>query len=1071
MKTLLPKSVFFLSIFIFLITNNSLGVTRYWVSAIAGNFNGAGNWSTTSGGAPVGGAPAAGDLAVFDGNGLGNCTITAAITQTTGGFLINATYTGTITVNPAINVVYGTAHFTQSGGTFNCGTGTFNSAAGAANFILNGGTFNRTAGTSNSAAGSITINGGTYNGAGGLTTLTAGSFTFNGGTYNGAAGFVTIINGAFLQTGGIFNCPTGTITFSNSFTKTAGTFNHNNGTVLFNKNATVSINSDATLVFNNLRFQGTGVSTDYNVVDSDIMEINGTLSFTGTSRMRITNGVLHAKGDITVTNTYAAQNTHTGTTLLINGTGNQTFTGAHLTNITGYLPTTQINKPSGNLIFANKICVEGNWIYNAGTLDYSTNSTSTVCFLYGKTFSGIAHDLGNVEFHTPGAAVTAINLNAIVVTVNGLLTLSGGTGQLQLTASTIYAKGDILITHTRTTSNSSTATILINGTTDQTITGTVTANQGRLPAVTINKPSGTLFLSNNVTIEGNYTYTAGTIDYTTLTNTVCFYSAGGTQNFVGSHNLGNVTFFGSAGNIYSLNGGMILTVNNLLTFAGASQFRITGGSVHAKGDISITNTLNGLNSHTGNLVINGTPDQTLTSTALAGRGRLPNITINKASGNLFLAGNISTEGNWTYIAGTVDPQTSTVHAYQPVNIDGEGATTMDFYNLTFPDGLDKTLTGNVGVLNRLSLNNSRLVLNANTIFIKNSATNAITYNPGFGSILSENTGNNGKVSWDINTTTGAHNIPFQNSFADELTFTFDLTAGDAGNVTVSTYPTAADNTPFPITPQLVTNVDAFGGIDNSLNTVNRFWQIDETGPDPTATLTFQYSDAEVDGSEAYNAQRYDEVTDIWQPALPGQTVDNALNTVVVPDVTTFSPWTLSTVATPLDIDMISYNVVPSDKSVDVSWGIFNEANIIGYEIQKTENFDEVITFETVEVNNGLYEISDEQPLNGISYYRVVAKMINGEEEYFDWKKAIFTNEGNNLFKAYPNPIGGGQTLYIESKESEVNFVQLNDLTGKIMYSTETASQGNILQITLPEDISQGCYILTVNDKKTRLIIR
>jgi len=1070
MKNDLQKAIFLFSLFLLVFTNISLGADRYWIAAGPANFNASTtNWSTASGGAGGASIPVGTDRAIFDGNGLGNCTITANYTQTTGGFQINAAYTGTITVNPAINVVYGQADFIQSGGTFTCGTGTFNSSTLASDFILNGGTFNRAAGNSTSAAGSITINGGTYNGAGGTTTLTAGALTITAGTYNGGAGNVTITNGAFSQSGGIFNCPTGTITFSNSFTKTAGTFNHNNGTVLFSKNAVVAINSNATVVCNNLTFNGTSAATDYTFTDSDIFEVNGTLTFTGASRIRLNGARLHAKGNITTTNTYAAQNTHNNSTLLINGVGNQTFTGAHLTNLTGYLPSTQINKPSGDLIFANKICIEGNWTYNAGTLDYLTNPTSTVCFLYGKTFSGIAHNLGNVQFHAPAA--TTIDLNSVVVTVNGLLTLSGGAFQLRLNNSTIHSKGDILITHTFTTSNSSNAVILINGTANQTITGTVAVNQGRLPAVTINKPSGTLYLSQNVTIEGNYTYTAGTIDYSSFGNTVCFFGAGSTLNLSGTHSLGNVTFFGSAGNIYSLNGGMILTVDGTLLFAGANQFRLTGGSIHSKGNVSITNTYNASNLHTANLIINGIPDQTITSSVTAGRGRLPNITINKTTGNLLLAGNISTEGNWIFTDGTVDPQTSTVHFHEDKNIDGEGTSTMDFYNVTFADGVDKTLTGDVGVLNTLNLTSTWFRLNGNTMFIKNSATAAIIN--GGGGIISENTGNNSKISWDINSTTGAHAIPFINTFGDDVTFIFNLTSGNAGRVTVSTYPTAANNTPYPVTPQLVTNVDAFGPIDNSLNTVNRFWQIDPTGPNPTATLTFTYAEPEWDGGVEpnYNAQRYDDVTDIWQPMLPGQTASTVTNTVIVPSVTTFSPWTLATVDTPLDIAMINYSVNPNDKTVDVSWGVFSETNITGYEVQKTENFNDILTFESIESGNGIYEIKDEYPVNGVSYYRVVAKLINGNEEYFDWKKATFTNEENSIFNVYPNPINGGQTLFIETNSSENILIQIYDLAGKVIFTSQNNTQDDRIQITLPENISQGCYILSVNDKKSRLVIR
>ena len=53
---------------------------RYWVASFAGTWNDTFNWSTTSGG--IGGAsvPGASDTAIFDGNGIGKCTLDMNVT-------------------------------------------------------------------------------------------------------------------------------------------------------------------------------------------------------------------------------------------------------------------------------------------------------------------------------------------------------------------------------------------------------------------------------------------------------------------------------------------------------------------------------------------------------------------------------------------------------------------------------------------------------------------------------------------------------------------------------------------------------------------------------------------------------------------------------------------------------------------------------------------------------------------------------------------------------------------------------------------------------------------------------
>ena len=74
-------------------------------------------------------------------------------------------------------------------------------------------------------------------------------------------------------------------------------------------------------------------------------------------------------------------------TLLINGPGAQTLTGA-ATTVAGNLPLARIiNKPSGTLTLAGTIRTSNGWTYTAGTVD---PGSSLVVFA-GGTVTGIAH--------------------------------------------------------------------------------------------------------------------------------------------------------------------------------------------------------------------------------------------------------------------------------------------------------------------------------------------------------------------------------------------------------------------------------------------------------------------------------------------------------------------------------------------------------------------------------------------------------------------------------------------------------------------------------------------------------
>jgi hypothetical protein len=100
----------FLQIFI----GGAHAANRFWIAAGASNWNNAANWSAVSGGAGGAGVPAWLDHVNFDNNGLGNCTIDAAVSDTS--FAVAAGYTGTISQNANTITVSGAQSF--SGGSF-----------------------------------------------------------------------------------------------------------------------------------------------------------------------------------------------------------------------------------------------------------------------------------------------------------------------------------------------------------------------------------------------------------------------------------------------------------------------------------------------------------------------------------------------------------------------------------------------------------------------------------------------------------------------------------------------------------------------------------------------------------------------------------------------------------------------------------------------------------------------------------------------------------------------------------------------------------------------------------------
>ncbi len=342
------------------------------------------------------------------------------------------------------------------------------------------------------------------------------------------------------------------------------------------------------------------------------------------------------------------------------------------------------------------ITVNGSFTVSAGTFT-STSATLTAAtgFSVAGTFN---HNSGTVQLFTAGSQNATISVsgsqpfnnlkiggnfdtNTLTVStalvVNGTLTYaSSGSVPATVNTSGIAVKGDVV---QGTAGAKGTSVLTISGTGAQTLYG---GGAAALPALNINKPSGTLTLSGTIATGANWTYTAGTL--ATSGSTVKFFTAASqTIALTGSHALDNVTIGGAyASDTLNVGAGTTLTVNGALRFDSAENMRATtnGGAIVAQGDIYQAS---GGAIGTTTLTIAGTGDQTYyghtpgTTVVNYSVGSSPPVTINKPSGTLYLTGSIAVKNSWTYLSGTINPGTSTLHLFpdsgQTVTISGSHA--------------------------------------------------------------------------------------------------------------------------------------------------------------------------------------------------------------------------------------------------------------------------------------------------------------------------------------------------------------------------------------------------------------
>lgn len=387
------------------------------------------------------------------------------------------------------------------------------------------------------------------------------------------------------------------------------------------------------------------------------------------------------------------------------------------------------------------------------------------------------------------------------------------------------------------------------------------------------------------------------------------------------------------------------------------------------------------------------------------------------------------------------------------------------------------------VTNVFTLQGGHLDLNANEFTITNPATSAVVRTGGY--VYSENTSNLSKMTWMINSTTGTHIFPFGKDYSNYIPFTFDLTTGNIGNVTLSTYSTATDNTPYPTLPDAVNSSSFSSNTDNTSNMVDRFWQIDKTSTDANAraTITFTYPNDEIpSGGEAgLKPIRYSSNLSKWVVPQNTPTQNLAANTVTVSGVGTFSPWTLVLPVSPLPVKFVEFSANRLDKECLLKWSTSNELNCNSFEIQRSVDGK---LFTTIGIahpiknssNFNQYSFIDEQPLGGVSYYRIAAIEEGNTISYSSMKSLVF-EINNSIFSVSPNPTTNNNiNIYFQELGSGTVTLKIFNMLGREVFSINYETENGRLntQLNVASQLEQGPYMIEIisgsKEYKNKLII-
>jgi len=182
--------------------------------------------------------------------------------------------------------------------------------------------------------------------------------------------------------------------------------------------------------------------------------------------------------------------------------------------------------------------------------------------------------------------------------------------------------------------------------------------------------------------------------------------------------------------------------------------------------------------------------------------------------------------------------------------------------------------------------------------------------------------------------------------------------------------------------------------------------------------------------------------------------------------------TLIVITNPFPIELLYFDAIPDHRfnKVDLNWTTMSETNNNFFEIQRSENgmnWHSIaqISGAGTSVNEKNYTSTDNQPLHGVSYYRLKQVDFDGAQTFSPIQAVQF----NNQISFSPNPTTGVVRLIAE--EYLTTEVELLDANGRLVHKETLRGSSSINFSHLPK----GMYVFKTfaNEKVTfdKLILK
>lgn len=251
-------------------------------------------------------------------------------------------------------------------------------------------------------------------------------------------------------------------------------------------------------------------------------------------------------------------------------------------------------------------------------------------------------------------------------------------------------------------------------------------------------------------------------------------------------------------------------------------------------------------------------------------------------------------------------------------------------------------------------------------------------------------------------------------------------------------------------------------------------------PAAGADITFRFDQALQTGGlfttapyDAEPVQAWHRSNGYWLSAGVPQPLVNAggsLRTVRITGLSQFSPYGLARTSLPLPVKLLSFSAGPiGEGAALLNWVLATACPAsTRFEVERSRDGIQFSSIYTVPANDRslAYQWKDEQPLEGLNYYRLKTVGANGEYAYSQIVIFRNTNSGFIVSSIFPNPVTGEGRLRVLSEKDRLTRWMILDNSGRLWQSRFVFIKKGAQSVQLNlSALPAGVYQLQIRDQQ------